>query len=123
MALHAHDAEIADQLRQEGIISITGKPFTTEMIRWIRFRSRIPPPVLQRVEELTVHQVAKHFAVSENVVYYWIQHGYLQARKLHAGSPYWITLNESDEQKLRDWVRNSSRIQAASSTHVEEGAL
>jgi DNA invertase Pin-like site-specific DNA recombinase len=123
MALHSHDVEIAEQLRQEGIMSITGKPFTTEKIRWIRFRYRIPPPVLQRAEELTVHQVAKYFGVSENVVYYWVQRGYLQVRRLHAASPYWITLNESDEQKLRDWVRNSSRIQTASSTHVEEGAL
>jgi len=35
----------------------------------------------------------------------------IQARRLNTGAPYWITLNETDEQKLRDWVRNSSRIQ------------
>ena len=47
----------------------------------------------------------------------------VQARKLNAGSPYWITLSETDEQKLRDWVRNSNRIHTASSTHPEGGAL
>jgi DNA invertase Pin-like site-specific DNA recombinase len=123
MAHHLQDAEIADQLRQEGQSSITGKPYTTSMIQWIRFRYRIPPPVLKRPEEQTVHQVALHFGVSENVVYYWIQHALLQARKLNPGSPYWITLNVTDEQKLRDWVRNSSRIHTASSTHMEGDAL
>jgi DNA invertase Pin-like site-specific DNA recombinase len=117
------DAEIAGQLRQEGQTSITGKPYTTTIIRWIRFRYRIPPPVLQKPEELTVPQVAKHFGVSQGVVYYWIQHAQLQARKLHTGSPYWITLNETEEQNLREWVSNSSRIRTASSTHTEGGAI
>jgi hypothetical protein len=123
MAQHLRDAEIVDEFRREGQISITGKPYTTDIIRWIRFRYRIPPPVLQKPEELTVHQVAQHFGVSENVVYYWIQHAILKARKLNAGSPHWITINEADEQKLRNWVHDSSKIHAASSKHVERGAL
>jgi transposase-like protein len=123
MAHHLQDAEIADQLRQEGHARAKGKPYTAKIIQWIRFRYRILPPALQKPGELTVHQVARHFGVSENVVYYWIQHALLQARKLNAGSPYWITLNETDEQKLRDWVRNSSRIQTRSSKLTEEGAL
>jgi hypothetical protein len=28
--------------------------------------------------------------------------------------PHWITLSDTDEQKLREWVRNSRRIQPAS---------
>jgi len=123
MAHHLQDAEIADQFRQEGYSSAKGRPYTAKIIQWIRFRYRIPPPALQKPEELTVHQVARHFGVSENVVYYWIEHALLQARKLHAGSPYWITLNGTDEQKFRDWVHNSSRIHPASSTLTEEGAL
>src|SRR5205807_727483 len=78
---------------------------------------------LIRPEELTVQQVAERFRVSPNVVYYWIDRGVIEARRLNAGSPYWITLNETDEQKLRDWVRNSCRIQMASSTRLEERAL
>jgi DNA invertase Pin-like site-specific DNA recombinase len=123
MARHLQDAEIAAQLRQEGHASAKGKTYTTKIIQWVRWRYRIPPPALKGPEELTVHQVAKHFQVSEYVVYYWIERAYLQARKLSAGSPYWITLNETDEQKLRDWVRNSSRIHTASLTRMEEGAL
>jgi DNA invertase Pin-like site-specific DNA recombinase len=123
MAHHLLDAAIANQLSQEGQISITGKPYTASIIKWIRFRYRIPPPVLKEPTELTVSQVAQHFGISENMVYYWIEHSLVQARKLNAGSPYWIKLNESDEQKLRDRVRNSSHIHTASSTQLEEGAL
>jgi DNA invertase Pin-like site-specific DNA recombinase len=123
MAHHLLDVEIANQLRQQGHSSVTGKPYTASIIKWIRFRYQIPPPVLKDPAELTVSQVAQHFGVSENVVYYWIEHALVQARKLNAGSPYWITLNESDEQKLRDRVRNSSHIHTASSTQLEEGAL
>jgi hypothetical protein len=123
MAHHLPDAEIADQLRLQGHTSAKGKPYTAKIVQWIRCRYRIPPPALQKPEELTVHQVAKHFEVSEYVVYYWIQRSLLKARKLNAGSPYWITLDEKDEQKLREWVRNSSRIHTASQTRTEEGAL
>jgi len=123
MAHHFPDAEIADQLRQQGHTSAKGKPYTAKIVQWIRCRYRIPPPVLQMPEELTVHQVAKHFEVSEHVVYYWIQRSLLRARKLNAGSPYWITLDEADDHKLREWVRNSSRIRTASQTRTEEGAI
>ena len=123
LAQNLRDAEIAQKLRQEGQISVTGKPYTASIIQWIRYRYQISPPTLKKPEELTVHQVAQRFGVNENVVYYWIQHALLLARQLNAGSAYWITLNETDEQKLRDWVRNSSHIQSNSSAHTEGGAL
>ena len=102
---------------------MTGKPYTTSMIQWIRFRYGIAPPVLKKPEELTVQQVAQLFRVSDHVVYYWIQNAIVPARKLNAGSPYWITLREMDHQKLRDWVHNSNRIHSSSLTHPEGGAL
>jgi hypothetical protein len=117
------DREIADRLNHEGQVSALGKPFTGSMIQWIRYRYQIPRARLVRPEELTVQQVAERFRVSSNVVYYWIDRGVIQARRLNAGSPYWITLNETDEQKLRDWVRNSCRIHMTSSMPLEEGAL
>jgi hypothetical protein len=117
------DGDIASRLNQEGQVSALGKPFTGSMIQWIRYRYQIPRARLVRPKELTVQQVAELFRVSPNVVYYWIDRGVIEARRLNAGSPYWITLNETDEQKLRDWVRNSCRIQMASSTRLEERAL
>jgi DNA invertase Pin-like site-specific DNA recombinase len=117
------NGDIADCLNQQGQVSAMGKPFTGSMIQWIRYRYQIPRARLVRPEELTVQQVAERFRVSPNVVYYWIDRGVIQARRLNAGSPYWITLNEADEQKLQDWVHNSCRIQMASSTLLEGRAL
>jgi DNA invertase Pin-like site-specific DNA recombinase len=123
LAQNLPDGEIADRLNQEGCVSALGKLFTGSIVKWIRYSYQVPRARLVRPEELTVQQVAERFRVSPNVVYYWIDRGVIQARRLNAGSPYWITLNETDEQKLRDWVRNSCRIQMASSTQVEESAL
>lgn len=117
------NAEIAEHLNREGYVSALGKVFTGSMIQWIRYRYQIPKVTLARPEELTVEEVAKHFGVSPNVVYYWIDRNVIQARRLNAGSPYWITLDEADEQRLGGWVRNSSRIHTASSTALEESAL
>ncbi len=117
------DGEIADCLNQKGYVSALGKPFTGSIVKWIRYRYQIPRAMLVRPEELTVQQVAERFRVSPNVVYYWIGRGVIEARRLNAGSPYWITLNQTDEQKLQNWVCNSCRIQMTSSTRLEERAL
>jgi DNA invertase Pin-like site-specific DNA recombinase len=123
LARNLPDNEISDQLNQEGQASAKGLPYTVKIVQWIRCRYQIPRAMLVRPEEVTVPQVAERFRVSPNVVYYWIERGIIQARRLNSGSPYWITLHETDEQKLRDWVRNSCRIQMTSSTQLEEGAL
>jgi DNA invertase Pin-like site-specific DNA recombinase len=105
------DDQIAAGLNEAGLLSAKGKPFTVAMIQWIRYRHRIPAPQLKRADELTVQQLAGTFNVSPHVVYYWIGRNVVQARRLNHGSPYWITLDPAKEHELRDWVRNSSRIQ------------
>ena len=111
LAAEKADAEIADTLNQRGCRSAKGKPFTQSMISWIRYKHRIPAPELKRPEELTVAQVAEKFAVSPNVVYYWIERGSLSARRRNQGSALWITLNPETERHLRQWAEQSTRIQ------------
>jgi len=108
------DAQIADQLNQEGRVGALGKPFAVSKIRWIRYAYKIPSAPLKHPDELTVQQVAERFGVNPTVVYYWIEHGVIHARRLNFGMPYWITVNQADEQKLRDWIRDSRKIQTAS---------
>ena len=108
------DAQIADRLNREGCTSAKGKSYTAKMIRWIRWRYQIPLARLKKPEEMTVQQVAKQFGVSDGVVYYWVEHNVIQARRLNPGMPCWITLTAADERKLGDWVRNSSRIHSDS---------
>ena len=114
LARHLQDHEIADQLNREGQVSAKGLPYTAKIIQWIRCRYRIPPAELKRPEELTVRQVAERLGTSDGVVYYWIAHSVIRSRRIHPGMPHWITLSTADEQKLREWVRKSSRIQPVS---------
>jgi DNA invertase Pin-like site-specific DNA recombinase len=123
LAQNLTDRQIADRLNEEGHVSALGKPFTASMLEWIRYRYQIPKPTLMSAAELTVQQVAERFKVSPNVVYYWIDRRVIQARRLNAGSPYWITLDEADERKLWRWVQNSCRIQNACSARPEGSAI
>jgi DNA invertase Pin-like site-specific DNA recombinase len=107
-------AQIADQLNREGRRTPKGLSFTAKAIHWICWRYEIPPVQLKKNEELTVRQVAEQFGVGIGVVHYWIKHHIIQSRRLNERATYWITLNTEDEQKLRDWVRNSSRIHSDS---------
>ena len=104
------DTQITLQLKEAGLLSAKGKPFTRNMVNWIRYRYDIPAPCLKNPDELTVSEVAERFGVRSGVVYYWIERGHLPARRLQAGSPYWITLAVEKEAELRTWVANSNRI-------------
>ena len=121
LALRLPDAEIAAQLQREGHVSAKGQAYTAKIVQWIRGCYQIPRAVLKRPEELSVDQVAKEFGVSPSVVYYWIERHLIQARRINNRSPYWITLNASEEQKLRDRVRNSSRIQKGKASQNAAG--
>jgi DNA invertase Pin-like site-specific DNA recombinase len=104
------DTQISLQLNEEGLLSAKGRPFTRNMVNWIRYRYDIPTLCLKNPDELTVSEVADHFGVRPGVVYYWIERGHLPARRLQTGSPYWITLGAEKEAELRTWVANSNRI-------------
>src|SRR5262249_58055870 len=72
MAKIYNNREIVELLNGEGLTSSTGKPFTLEMISWIRYKHRIPGP-LPPAGTLTVRQVRQRYGVSLWVVHYWIQ--------------------------------------------------
>jgi DNA invertase Pin-like site-specific DNA recombinase len=106
------DAQVAEQLNEEGRLSPKGKAFNASMIQWVRYKHRIKGPQLKHPDELTVEQVMERFGVSRHVVYYWIERGHVEARQLKPGMPYWIRLDAEQEKMLADWVRDSSRIPA-----------
>jgi len=113
------DAQIASRFNQERIKTAKGATFTPSIIRWIRYKHRILKPSLKRPEELTVSEAAKKFAVSRYVIYYWIKHKIIAARRLNATSPYWITLSPGKERQLSEWVKNSSKINNQRSGHSQ----
>ena len=104
------NGEIADLLNNEGLTASKGKPFTPSAISWVRYKHRIPTPQLKHPDEFTVKEIATKFEVSAGVVYYWIKSGYLGARMIQKGYPYWITLTPQKENELRERVRTSYRL-------------
>ena len=110
LARERTDEDVAAALNGEGRRSAKDESFNVSMIRWIRYKHRIPAPVFHRPGERSVRQVADELGVSRSVVYYWIDRGVLTARQRNQGSPYWITLNDETKETLHAWVRNSSRI-------------
>jgi hypothetical protein len=117
LAMNLTDEQIASVFNQDGIKSAKGRPFTFSIIRWIRYKHRISRSTLKRPEELTVKEMAREFAVSPNVVYYWIERNLITARRLNQGSPYWITMDDQKEKELFEWISNSNRINGQITQH------
>jgi hypothetical protein len=104
------DVQIAATLNQGQLRSAKGKPFTKDMIKWIRYRYEIPAPVLKRPEEFTVKELARHFQIGIGIVHYWIGRGHIPTRRLTKTAPYWLTMSPEKETELKTWITNSSRI-------------
>ncbi len=118
LALQQTDQQLALVLNQEGLHSAKGRAFTASMIAWIRGKHRIPAPVLQKPGELTVRQLSQKFAVSQHVVYYWLEKGLVTARSPQPNGRMWITLTDQQEQELQARVTNSKRIAKSKSREV-----
>ena len=110
------DDESAAELNATGHKSAMGKAFTGSIIKWVRYRYQIPKPELKQADEFTVNDLMERFGVSRHVVYYWIDRGVVEARRLNNGSPYWIKINPRQVKKLHSWVEESPRIQSGNTT-------
>ncbi len=104
-----HDSEISEKFNKVEQLSPTGKPFTDSMIKWIRYKYKIPAPALKHSTEFTIKDISDKFGVTNHVVYYWIERGYVKARKIKKGSPWFITLNPEKEKELYARVINGSK--------------
>lgn len=110
MAASMHDAQIAAELNGQGSQSATGKPFTSEIIRFMRRSRHVPVPPFRKSDELTVSEVRDRFGISGFVVHYWIKQGVVAARRATAGSAWLITVTPETEETLRHWVEQSRQL-------------
>ena len=108
---YGDDKKTISILNQQGIMSATGKPFTMDMIRWIRFKHNIKMPLLKSEDELTVSQVRAIFNISRHMVYYWIDKQYVTARKTQANS-FLITITLKDKTQLLERIKNSYKTES-----------
>lgn len=114
LAQHCSNRQIVEHLNQAGFTH-RGKPLTVAIIQKIRTRYEMTWPYMKRDNEVTVQQLAHRLQVTEEAVRYWIRHGMLQARQLHEGSPWWITLQVDTIPKLleRVYAKTSACLQLA----------
>ena len=91
-------------------------------MQWLRWRYQIPSPPLLAAGELSVHQVAERLGVSDGVVYYWIAHGQLDARRGPANR-HCIPFPPEVEQACRERVANSVHINAPTEIITAGGAV
>lgn len=106
LAIGHADDEITELMTAEGRQSSTGKPLTIAMIRWIRWRHRIPAPK-PAPGAFSVRNIAARYGVSPHVVYYWIDRGVVTAQQRRENRPYEIMLDDVTDQRLHAWVATS----------------
>jgi len=114
LAVKHHDDEIVTILRSEGCNSTTtGRPITPATIKWLRYKHRIAAP---RPPEgtLNVRQVRERYGVSLWVVHYWINRRIVSATQRKPNAPYAITIDNEVDQRLQQWVADSSHLHPSS---------
>jgi DNA invertase Pin-like site-specific DNA recombinase len=103
---YGDDKKTAALLNQKGLVGATGKPFTRDMIQWIRFKYKINMPILKSEHEYTVKEVAGIFNISRHMVYYWINSKYVTARKT-PGNKFLIQITPSNKTQLLEKIKTS----------------
>ena len=109
LSLSMTDAQIVDHLNSSGIKTPEGKAFTIDSIQWIRYKHKIQS--FSKIRHgWSVKEVAAKFGVGRATVYYWIEHGVVNATKAAPGYPWDIALDDQKCEELETWVRNSGHL-------------
>ena len=103
------DREIAHRFNKEGRLSATSKPFTATMVKGIRYKHKIPAPILKGPQEYSLKEITDKFGVTHHMVYYWIERGYVKARKINNSSRWLIKLDSEKEKELYERVNNFAK--------------
>ena len=121
------DREVAKALNSEGLLSVTGRPFTRGMIRWIRTAHGVSTMDARRPHEFTVNEVAEKFGVHRDTVRRWMGKGLVNARRRTSVSRRWVLITPEKENELRalvrSWTGRSSRDRSPQAREQEGGAV
>lgn len=104
---YGDDNKTVETLNSQGILSATGKPFTKDMIEWIRYKHKIDKPIIREEHEFTVPEVRKMFSVSMHMVYYWVSRKYVQIRR--TPKRILIRITPDKQLELRQIMDNSCK--------------
>lgn len=119
------DEELVAELAAARFLTGAGRPFDVAAVRWVRYAHRIPappqPPLLAP-GEVTVADVAAHLGVAESVVYYWISHAQLDARRGRSGR-LCVSFPEEVQRACRQRVLDSAHMKPRIQTPTAGGAV
>ena len=114
--------ELADRLNADGHLTASGRAFTEESVRWMRWKHRIASPSPFGEEETGVHQLAQRLDVGDYVIYKWITAGKLQARRI-GHRKLAIRFNTEIEAACRQRLADSPRTRHLNQQAVAGGAI
>lgn len=114
--------QLAERLNADGHVTASGRPFTEESIRWMRWKHRVASPSPFGEEELGVHDLAQRLDVGDYVIYKWIQAGKLQAQRI-GHRKLAIRFNDEIEADCRQRLADSPRGRHLNQQAVAGGAI
>ena len=114
--------QLADHLNHTGWLTASGRPFTEDSVRWMRWQHRIPSPPKLPIGELGVHELAQRLNVGDSVIYRWINAGKLNAHRV-GRRKLAITFNDEVDVACRQWIADSIRIHPQAQEPVAGGAV
>jgi excisionase family DNA binding protein len=113
--------QLAEHLNQAGYQTASGRPFTEDSVRWMRWRNQLPKPDLPD-GEIRADELAKRLEVGNSVIYRWIKTGKLQARRV-GQRKFAITFSDEIEAACRRRIADSIRIKPRTQETIGGGAV
>jgi excisionase family DNA binding protein len=116
------NTEIAAELNAAGLRTGKGLPFDAHAVRHIRRAHNIPPTPPPQDGQLTVDQVAERLGVSPGLIYDWISHDKLAARR-DRPNRLRIPFGPDVEHECRERIANSAHIRPQTKIAATGGAV
>lgn len=114
--------QLAERLNHDGHLTASGRPFTEDSVRWLRWDLRVPTPSPLNDDELGVHELAQRLGVGDHVIYVWIRQGKLTARRV-GHRKLAIPFNDEIEAVCRQRLAASPRTRYLDQQPVAGGAV
>jgi hypothetical protein len=114
------NAEIAEMLNAAGHLTGAGRRFDCDAIASLRHYHHIPRPQLLREGEVTVATVARYLGIDHGAVIYWINRGWLVARR-GLNDQWCVPFDAEVEAACRARVGRSPHIHQPDSTGPQGG--
>ena len=96
-------------LAARGMTTGEGQPFDLKAIRWVRWTYKIPGPGAYHDSERSVNEVATDLRCNPATIYYYINRGYLPARR-GAGNRLCISWNPQIKADLQRRINTGSHL-------------